>query len=172
MAFNDPPSQLNPLPPPGPAEPGHSRYEKYEAQRELTKAISGSTDVLVEATTVFPFTLFPDTVTVDRTQVNIVHRSFFQVGEAVSIRIEDVLNVVANVGPFFGSLQIHTRFYDTKKPYVINWLWREDALKIKRILHGYLIATKKAIDCSSLSTEELATMLDELGQGTVGPNVA
>ncbi|HET8670477.1 MAG TPA: hypothetical protein VFM05_07595, partial [Candidatus Saccharimonadales bacterium] len=127
--------------------------------------VIGSNELLAEATTVFPFTLFPDTVTVDRTQVTIAHRSFFAVGDITSIRIEDVLNVDTNVGPFFGSLKVYTRFFNTQKPYRINWLWRNDALRVKRILQGYLIATKKQIDCSALKTEELATMLDELGKG-------
>lgn len=146
------------------AIPG-TKYEKYEAERQLTKAISGSTDMLVRAKTVFPFTLFPDSITIDRTQLTIAHRSFFQVGEVISIRIEDILNVDANVGPFFGSLKVYTRFYTTEKPYTVNWLSRDDALRIKRILHGYLIATKKGVDCSALETRELSTMLDELGKG-------
>jgi hypothetical protein len=157
-----------PIPPPETTLPS-AKYEKYEAQRELAKAISGSNETLAEATTVFPFTLFPDTVTIDRTQITITHRSFFAVGDVSSIRIEDVLNVDANVGPFFGSLKVHTRVYSQhNKPYKINWLWRNDALRIKRILHGYLIATKKQIDCSSLGTKELAIMLDELGKETGG----
>ncbi|HEY5668272.1 MAG TPA: hypothetical protein VIR03_03860 [Candidatus Saccharimonadales bacterium] len=143
-----------------------ARYEKYTTERKLAKAIGGSREILVEATTVFPFTLFPDTISIDRTQISIVHRSFIRVGEAISMRIEDVLNVEAIVGPFFGSLQIYTRFFNSEKPYHVHWLWRHDALRIKRILHGYLIAIKKHIDCSALSTQELARMLDELGRGT------
>jgi hypothetical protein len=144
-----------------------NRYEKYETERELAKAIKGSKEILVEATTIFPFTFFPDNITVDRTQVTIVHRSFFKVGEVTSIRIEDILNADAIVGPFFGSLRLYTRIYNTPQhPYTIKWLWRNDALRIKRILHGYLIAIKKNIDCSALSTYELATMLDNLGQGS------
>lgn len=147
-------------------EANNAKYEKYEAQRELTKAISGSQEILVEATTVFPFTLFPDTITVDRTMVTVVHRSFIKMGDVISIRIEDILNVEATVGPFFGSLQIYTRFYNAKRPYQVNWLWRQDALRIKRILHGYLIGIKQHIDCSALETKELSRMLDELGRGT------
>lgn len=142
------------------------RYKKYETERELTKAIKGSKEILAEATTVFPFTFFPDNITVDRAQVTIVHRSFIKVGEIASIRIEDILNADASVGPFFGSLHIYTRFYNTQHPYVVKWLWREDALRIKRILHGYIIATKRKIDTSALTTRELADMLDNLGQGS------
>lgn len=137
---------------------------KQEAREQLSQAVGDSQEVLASATTVFPFTLFPDTVTIDRTKLSVAHRSFFKVAEAISIRVEDVLNVTANVGPFFGSLSIATRFFDNKKPYEIHYLWREDALRIKRIMQGYLIAAQKEVDVSALSNKELATLLDELGK--------
>ena len=139
--------------------------ERYEATKQLSDAIGGAHELLLSATTVFPFTLFPDTLTVDRTKLTVAHRSFFMVAEVMSIRVEDILNVTANVGPFFGSVQISTRFFDTQKPYTVNYLWRGDALKIKRIMQGYIIATQKKIDCSSLATKELVMLLDRLGQG-------
>jgi hypothetical protein len=131
---------------------------------ELSQTISSSHEVLVQATTVFPFTLFPDTVTLDRAKLTIAHREFFGVAEVMSIRIEDILNVTADVGPFFGSLKIFTRFFSTDRPYTTSFLRRRDALRIKRILQGYIIALQKDIDCSSLPTKELANMLDELGK--------
>src|SRR5947209_1395179 len=86
-----------------------------EAQKELRDAIGNSHEVLVRATTVFPFTIFPDTITVDRTKLSVTHREFFKVGDVMSIRIEDILNVTAHVGPLFGSIKIATRFFDLEK---------------------------------------------------------
>lgn len=145
--------------------------KKHEAEDQLSKAIGGSHEVLISAATVFPFTLFPDTVTIDRTKLTITHRVFFKVAEVMTIRIEDILNVTANVGPIFGSIKISTRFFDPQKPYSVNFFWRDDALKIKRIMQGYIIAMQKEIDCSALTTKELARMLDELGQGSADENV-
>lgn len=82
----------------------------------------------------------------------------------MSIRIEDILNVTVDVGPFFGSLKIFTRFFNANKPYMVSFLRRDDALRIKRILQGYIIALQKNIDCSTLPTKELADMLHELGK--------
>ena len=141
-----------------------NKLEKHEAARKLRAAIGGSQEPLITATTVFPFTLFPDTVTVDREKLTVAHREFFRVAELVSIRIEDILNVTADVGPFFGSLQIATRFFDhPAKPYAINFLWRKDAQRIKRILQGYVIAIQKKIDCSMFNARELRNLLDQLG---------
>jgi hypothetical protein len=137
---------------------------RIEAEAKLEKAIGDAHDVLLRATTVFPLTLFPDTVSLDRTKLTITKRGFWNAGQVMSIRIEDLLNIEADVGPFFGSLKIATRFFDPGKPYVVDHFWRADALKVKRIVQGYLIARKDGVDCSSFSSEELATKLDELGR--------
>ena len=137
--------------------------DKRETAHELAQAIGESYDVLARAETVFPLTLFPDTITIDRSKITITQRSFMKSGEVLSIRIEDVLNVTAKVGPFFGSLLIATRFFNPEKPYMIDHFWRADVLRIKRVLQGYLIARQHNIDCSKLSTEELSHTLDELG---------
>ncbi len=148
--------------------PTPSQIRKHKAMDEsaleLAQTINSSHEILVTATTVFPFTLFPDTVTLDRAKLTIAHREFFWTSEVMSIRIEDILNVTADVGPFFGSLKIFTRFFSTDKPYTVSFLHRRDALKIKRILQGYVIALQKNIDCSTLPTPELANMLDDLGR--------
>ncbi len=137
---------------------------KHETEQKLVQAIGDSHDVLARARTVFPLTLFPDTITIDRTKLTITHRDFFRVGEVLSIRIEDILNVTATVGPFFGTVSISTRFFDPAKPYSVARFWRADALKIKRIVQGYLIAKQQEVDCSALTTRELAKKLDELGK--------
>ncbi len=141
-----------------------TKPEKKKVEEKLAKVIGDSHDVLVRATTVFPITLFPDTLTVDRTKLSITHRNFLHAGEVLSIQIEDILNVTASVGPIFGSIKIATRFFDPGKPYEVDHFWRSDALKIKRIVQGYLIAKQQDVDTSKLTTLDLAKMLDELGK--------
>jgi hypothetical protein len=135
------------------------------AAQQLVQAVNQSNAVLLKATTVFPFTLFPDTVIIDRTKLTVSRRSFFRVAEVMSWRIEDILNVIANVGPFFGSIKIANRFF-AEKSTSVNYLSRNDALKIKYIMQGFIIATQKKIDLSSLSNQALRELLDELGQAS------
>lgn len=138
--------------------------EQQETAKELMDAIGTSHDVLLRVQTLFPFTLFPTTLSVDRAKITITERDFFKVGEVLSIRIEDVLNVTAHVGPILGSVKISTRFFNPEKPYVVDRMKRADALKFKRIVQGYLIARQQDIDCTNLPTPELSRMLDELGK--------
>lgn len=142
--------------------------KRRDARQQLTQAIVSSHEPLYAARTAFPFTLFPDTVVIDRAKLTVTRRNLFWTTEAMSIRIEDVLNVTADVGPLFGSVKIATRFFTAERqPYIVNYLWRKDALKIKRIMQGYIIATQKEIDCAELDTHQLAELLDELGDGSL-----
>lgn len=135
-----------------------------------------SHDVLFKANTVFPFILFPDTIILDREKLTIIHRPFFRMAKITAIRIKDVLNAEVDVGPFFGSLRVITRYFSDqsqftgnseelqRKPPLINFLWRRDAIKLHSLLQGYIIATQKEIDCSEIPREELVTLLYDLGQ--------
>lgn len=130
---------------------------------ELNSAVEDAHDTLLSVQTIFPFILFPDSITVDRVKVTITKWAFFKTAEVISIQIEDVLNVEVDVGPFFGSLKIWTRFF-TDHPMMINYLSRQDAIDIKQLLQGYIIARNKEIDCSHIAKEELVPMLMQLGQ--------
>ncbi len=138
--------------------------EKQKATEELVETLGRSKDYLTKATTVFPLTLFPDTITIDRAKITITRRNFLRAGEVITIAIEDVLNVTAHVGPFFGKLKITTRFFDPSKAYAVDHFWREDAFRIARVVQGYLIARKKKIDTSALTDKELSRILNELGK--------
>lgn len=132
-----------------------------ESERDLREAIEGSKEVLATATSAVP--LFPDTVTVDRAKLTVTKRTFFATKNVMSMRIEDVLNVTAATGPFFGSITIVSRVLHSD-PYTVNYFWKKDAARIKRVTQGYIIALQRGIDVSSLSTDELARQLDELGE--------
>ncbi|HEV7454082.1 MAG TPA: hypothetical protein VGO07_02380 [Candidatus Saccharimonadales bacterium] len=150
-----------PLPPP-------AQMNQSQSIKELKKAVGGAHEILLSATTVFPFTLFPDIITLDREKLTFSNRFFFRIAEVTSIRIEDILNIIADVGPFFGSLKVSTRFFDDSEPHTVNYLWRHDALRFKRVVQGYIISRQKGIDCSSFSPRQLVDMLDKIGQAGPG----
>lgn len=134
--------------------------------RDLKKIVTQSHEILLSANTVFPISLFPDTVTVDRTKVTITKRDFFWSADVMSIRIEDVLNVSASVGPLFGSLTVASRVMSTIDHFQINHFWRSDAIRLKHIIQGYVIAQHNNIDTAHLKKQELIETLLELGVDT------
>jgi hypothetical protein len=134
-----------------------------DSAANLKKVVEQSHEVLASANTVFPVTLFPDTVYVDRTKVTIVRRNFFWSSDVMSIRIEDVLNVSASVGPLFGSLTVASRVMSTIDHFQINHFWRNDAMHLKHIIQGYVIAQHNNIDTAHLNKDDLVKTLQELG---------
>lgn len=128
---------------------------------ELKRVISHSHEVIANASTVVPF-LFPHDITLDRTKITITKRIFFLSADVISIRIEDVLNVAASVGPIFGSITVSSRVMNSIDHYDIGRFWREDAIRIKKIIQGYLIARQNGVHTDHLSCEELAKTLFEI----------
>jgi len=132
-----------------------------ETLPELTKK---SQDVLYEATTVFPFTLVPDTITLDREKLTIATRFFWRMADITSVPVGEIMSAEAVVGPFFGSLHLTFRFF-TNNEKVVSFLPRQDALELQRLIHGYIIAHRREIDVSSVKKHKLIKLLSELGQG-------
>jgi len=124
-------------------------------------------DILFRANTVFPFNLFPDTVTLDREKLTIANRFFFGVAKITSVPIRDILSVEADIGPFFGSVHMTSRYFFTN-PHSVDFMWRKDALRVQRLLQGYIIAHEQNIDCSKINKKQLCALLNELGQGDTG----
>lgn len=130
----------------------------------LQKIVRKSHQLLASAQTVIlPINLFPDSVTVDRTKVTITKRTFFWSSSVISIRIEDVLNIACSTGPIFGSLIISSRVMNSTDHYEIDYFWRKDALYLKQLIQGYVIAQHNQIETSHLKREELIDTLLDLG---------
>ncbi len=134
------------------------------SERLLNIAVK-SHDILFRANTVFPFVLFPDTITIDREKLTIANRFFFKVAKITSVPIADILSVEADIGPFFGSVYLTSRYFFTN-PRSVNFLRRKDALAMQRLLQGYIIAKERDIDCSSIEKDQLLAMLNDLGHGS------
>ena len=133
---------------------------------ELAHVIEQSNEVLAKATTVFPLSLFPDTIILDRTKLTVIKRNFFFSEQVMSIRIEDILNVSATVGPFFGSVTIATRVMSSDDHFTIRNFTREDAQHLKHMIQGYVIARHNNIACDHLTHDQLVDTLRELGHDT------
>jgi hypothetical protein len=148
--------------------------DKLKSQAEGSKTATGpenleeltakSQDILYEATTAWPFTLFPDTITLDREKLTIANRFFWRVANITSVPVGEIMSAEVIVGPFFGSLHLTFRFFANNER-TLNFLWRKDAVEIQRLIHGYIIAHRREIDVTSVKKDELIALLTELGQG-------
>jgi len=146
------------------ASPAEEKRFYEDHPDRLHQVVEQSREVLAGARTVIlPYNLFPDTITVDRMRVTITQRTFFWSADVVSLRIEDILNISAGLGPIFGSLRISTRVMNSIDHFEISGFWRRDAIRLKRIIEGFIIAINEGVDVSSLSSDRLVRKLNELG---------
>jgi len=134
--------------------------------KRLIETAKKSHEVIFKTTTVFPFTPFPDTITVDREKVTIANRFFFRVAKITSSPIVDIQSVEANIGPFFGSVRITSRFF-FRNIRQVKYLWRDDAQLIQRLLQGFIIARQKEIETTDIEKDALKKMLCDLGSGEI-----
>lgn len=129
---------------------------------ELKKVIEHSHEVIASAKTMLP-PIFQDEVILDRTKITVIKRNFFWSSDVISIRIEDVLNISASLGPIFGSITIASRVMSSVDHFEVSNFWRSDAIRLKQIIQGYLIARQNGVSTDHLSCEELAKTLYETG---------
>lgn len=137
----------------------------YSRLSSLRSVVKRSHEILASATTVMlPVNMFPGTMVVDRTKITMTKRTFFWSKSVISVRIEDVLNVGISTGPLFGSLTISSRIMNSTDHFEVNYFWRDDAVRLKHIIQGYMIAQHNNIDTKDLSREELIETLLEIGR--------
>ena len=131
-------------------------------QKRLEDAVQESNSVLVRANTIFPFTLFPTTVAIDRHKLTLIYRQFFKVEQTVSVPIENIKNIQANLGPFFGSIII-TSDHFINNTQEVHFLTRKDAKKIQKLCQGAMVAVGEEIDVSKVKVGKLRELLEDLG---------
>jgi hypothetical protein len=142
-----------------------SLVRENTAEEKLMHATTEAQEDLLTATAVFPLNLFPDTISLDREKLTIVHRSFFRMVDTISMQIGDILSIKGNVGPFFGNLVLSTRYFNNSTQ-TIKFLRRGDVLKFQRVIQGSIISHHRKIDCSDIESVQLVTLLSDLGQGS------
>ncbi len=146
---------------------GATNSDPSKGQKQATKLADvaiNAQDVLLEAHTVFPFNLFPDTIKINREKIILIERTFFRVAKVKNIQLHDIQTIEADVGPFFGSLSITTK-QNFNTVFKIHYLTRKDAMDAQRIIQGFVVAIQKELEYSSISTSELKALLESLGQG-------
>lgn len=135
-------------------------------QQKLTELAVVDNATLITITSIFPFDLFPNTISVDRTKVNIQDYYFFFSHRTQSILIKDLITVVIQDSIFFSSIQIVDRFF-SQDPIVINHLPKNKAHQLKQIVEGLLVAHREQIDVSRISDRELVSKVQQIGKSHI-----
>ena len=144
-----------------PLERLKSNRKKHTAS--LVELVGATEDNLLSVHTVFPFVLIADTLKIDRQKLTVVHNSLFGASQTASIRLKDLRNVQADIGPLFGSITLTSQHF-LNNTQSIKFLKRKDIIEAQRLLQGFMIAHEAQIVTDNIEHNELKSLLNKLGQ--------
>ena len=130
--------------------------------QKFTTVLNASEKILFKTSSVFPFDLFPDEITIDECKINIVFHEFFLSEDIHSITIDMIKDVKVEHGPFFASLKIVPDGYPGQ-PLEVRYLKRGDAVKARRIVQGLIVAKKQGLDLTKLDVYDFINKIESLG---------
>lgn len=147
----------------------HAKEKEQNIQRFRT--ITARQDIeLLRANSVFPFSLFTDTIIIDTTKVTISERELFATEYVTTIPLKDLSDINVQTYLFLGTLTIqympHTDSPGTTSPIKVKIanLKREEAVKAKNILKGALVAKAEEIDIAALTPKEIKEVIHQFGE--------
>lgn len=142
----------------------HSDKDKRDIAGQKLEDLAGKADnVLLKVSTVFPFTFFVHDIIIDPYKVNIIFREFFWSEHIHSIMVKDILDVVVETSLFFATIKFVDQGY-VENSVDITYLKREDALRVRKVVQGLVIAHRQAVDLSILNPDQIRDQTEELGK--------
>lgn len=144
--------------------PPHESVLRDKNTEKLDTLTHLSDNRLFRLHSVFPFTLFTDTIVIEHKSVIIEKKNFFLSSEIYPISIKDILSPVVSTGVFFATLHLELGpggFH--QNPPEISFLKKSEALKARRIIMGLIICDKEGIDLTKMNKDEVLRKLDEVG---------
>lgn len=143
-----------------------NKNQKPSNQEQLEGLIEKYRTVLYKLSSVFPFDLFPDEITVTENRVNIINREFFGSEQIYNILIKDIADVNIETNPFFATIKMYDARRRERPPLKVSFLKKEDALEARTIIQGLISGTAQGIDFSKFDPEELVKKIKELSKAS------
>lgn len=157
----------------GQEEAIRANAKQKEENRQRLQAITARQDIeILRAESVFPFTIFTDTIIIDTTKISVSKKQLFATEFITTIPLKDLADVTVQTVLFLGTLiikympQSSSPGMNEAVVVKIPNLKREDAIKAKNILKGALVAKAEEIDIARLSPEEVLEVLEKFGKSS------
>jgi hypothetical protein len=140
-----------------------------EARQKLDNIADRHDIEILRAQSVFPIDPFPDTIIIDTTKITIVKKQMFATEHVITIPLKDLSDVHVQTALFLASITVkympHSNNPGMLEPVEsrISTLKRADAMRVKNILKGILVAQSEEIDFTKLAPDEIMGMLEKFG---------
>lgn len=128
-------------------------------KRKVEDLIKKSNRYIISISSVFPFTIFPDTINVEEGRVTFIFRQFMS-SQSHSVDIKDISNVFIESSLLFASIQIVSSTF-VENDVKIRYLNKGKAYKIRRVIEGLRIFANNNIDTSNYEIRDLVAKTEE-----------
>lgn len=133
--------------------------KKEEDKQTVSDLIKKSNRCIIRISSLFPWTLFPNTIVVEESRVTFIFRQFFA-SQSHSVDIKDISNVFIETSPFFAALQIVSRTF-VQNDITIGHLDAKKAQRVYMIIEGLRTFVEHNIDTSIYSITELIIKIEQ-----------
>lgn len=135
--------------------------DKAEMNRQsIEDMVRNSNRILIKISTAFPWDLFPTRIILEETRLTIVDRQLFS-SQVHSIDIKNISNIFINTGILFAQLIVVSITF-AQNQIIINRLWKNEAIHMRRAVEGLRMFVNKDIDTTGYGVKELVSKLSEL----------
>lgn len=152
-------------------ETNSAEIEITDPSRTLEDLAVNSARIIYHIKTIFPFVLFTDEVIADEEKLSVVIGRFFNSGYIRSVMLKDIANVSIDTSILFAKLTVIDRNF-IQDPLVIKYLKKHEALKMRRILMGLIIANNNKVDLRDYSIEQIREYSEDIGRARDDESVA
>ena len=133
--------------------------KKEEDKQTISNLIKKSNRCIIRISSLFPWTLFPNTIEVEESRVTFIFRQLWA-SQSNSVNIKDISNVFIQSSPFFATLQIVSRTF-VENDITIGHLETKKAHRVQMIIEGLRTFAEHNIDTSNYEVNELIAKIEE-----------
>jgi hypothetical protein len=133
--------------------------KKQEDKQAVSDLIKKSNRRIISISSLFPWTIFPNTIEVEESRVTFIFRQFLS-SQSHSVDIKDISNVFIQSSLFFATLQIVSRTF-AQNDITIGRLEAKKALRVQMVIEGLRTFSEHKIDTSNYEVGELISKIEE-----------
>ncbi len=131
-----------------------------EDRQSVEDLVRSSNRCITSLSSLFPWDIFPNTITIEESKVTFVFRQLFA-SQSHSVDIKDISNVFIESSIFFATLQVVSRPY-VQNDIKIGKLNKTKAARARMIIEGLRTFAVHNIDTSNYGIEELISKIGQL----------
>ena len=133
--------------------------KKEVDRQQMNDLVKKSNRCIITVSSLFPWDLFPNTITVEESRVTFTFRQFLS-SQSHSVEIKDISNIFIESSLFFATLQVVSRTY-VKNDIKIGHLSRKKAQKVQQVIEGLRTLIENNINTSNYEIDELLAKIEE-----------